>query len=100
MWVGMLKNSEDIFFILILILLLLILLFVSENQNQTTHAILYYLIKMSYYMPLLTLTPNILHFYFNCKSDSFTRVVTSDVVPDHRVDVYSSKRFVFFVKMY
>ena len=55
---------------------------------------------MSYYMPLLTLTPNILHFYFNCKSDSFTRVVTSDVVPDHRVDVYSSKRFVFFVKMY
>ena len=26
------------------------------------------------------------------KSDSFTRVVTSDVVPDHRVVVYSSKR--------
>ena len=56
------KNSEDIFFILILILLLSIIFiinsFVSKNQNQSMHAILYYLIKMPYYMPLLTLTPN------------------------------------------
>ena len=29
------------------------------------------------------------------KSDSFTRVVTSAVVPDHRVVVYSSKRCVY-----
>ena len=42
------KNSGDIFFILILILLLLIILFVSKNQNQPSHAMLYYLIKMSY----------------------------------------------------
>ena len=39
--------------LLILILLLLILFFISKNQNQTTHAILYYLIKIPYYMPLL-----------------------------------------------
>ena len=30
------------------------------------------------------------------KSDSFTRVVTSDVVPGHRVVVYSSKKCVYF----
>ena len=55
MW--LVTNSGDIFFILILIFLLLILLFVSKNQNRSMHAILYYLIKMTYYMPLLTLTP-------------------------------------------
>ena len=57
-------NSGDIFFILILILIFLILLFVSKNQNKSTQAILYYLIKMPYYMPLLTLTPNPYQFLF------------------------------------
>ena len=62
MW--LVTNSGDIFFILILLFLLLILLFVSKNQNQPTHAILYYLIKMPYYLPLLTLTPNPYLFLF------------------------------------
>ena len=35
-----------------------------KNKNQPTLAILYYLIKMPYYMPLLTLTPNPYPFLF------------------------------------
>ena len=58
------KNYRDIVVILILIFLLLIILFVSKNQNQPTHAILYYLIKIPYYMPLLTLIPNSYIFIF------------------------------------
>ena len=48
-------------------ILLLILLFVSKNRNQTMHVTFYYLIKMPYYMPLLTFTPNLYSFYSNCK---------------------------------
>ena len=44
-------------------------------------------------MPLLTFTSNPYPFV---KSDLFTRVVTSDVVPGHRVIVYSNKRCVYY----
>ena len=58
------------------------ILFFSKNQNRPTNAILYYLIKIPYYMPLLTLTPNPYPFLFHD-------------VPGHRVVVYSSKRCVY-----
>ena len=56
------------------------------------YAILYYLIKnvllhafIDPYSKYVSISVPIV------KSDSFTRVVTSDVVPRHRIVVYSSK---------
>ena len=91
MW--LVKNSGDIFFILILILLLLILLFVSKSTHAR-YSLLYYKNALLHafidpYSKSVSISIPIV------KSDSFTRVVTIDVVSGHKVVVYISKRCVY-----
>ena len=82
-------NSGDIFFILILILIFLILLFVSKNQNKSTQAILYYLIKNALLHAFIDpYSKSVSIFIPIVKSDSFTR------------DKMNTLKDVFIVEMY
>ena len=67
----------------------------KKNQNRPTHASLLSYKNVLLHAVIDPYSKSVSISISNVKSNSFTRVVTSDVVPGHRVVVYSSKIYVY-----